>query len=313
MKEVLITGAAGFVGASLVEDLVRENYNVSVIVRKSSNLWRLNKVLDKIKVYYCNINNKAELTKVAEEVNPDYIFHLATYGAYYFQTDNRLIIETNVIGTMNLIEAFSNANYKAFVNIGSSSEYGTKSESMKENDILEPVNTYGVAKAAITLYCNMIHKTQNKPIGTVRLFSVYGKYEDKTRLVPSVILASLKDESPKLANGSAARDFIYIEDVIDFLKLIAFKEKIAGKVYNLGSGKQHFVKEMVDTIIEESNAKLEPMWGSLEGRQSDTTKWEADMTLVKEEFNWFPKYDLKQGVKETIEWFKNNMDLYDSL
>lgn len=313
MKRILVTGAAGFVGACLVEDLVKENYDVSIIVRKTSNLWRLNKVIDKIKIYYCDITNKIELGNIAEKINPEYIFHLATYGAYYFQDNDDLIIKTNVIGTRNLIEAFSKINYKAFVNVGSSSEYGTKNEAMKESDFLEPINVYGVTKATATLYCNMIYNTQKKPIGTVRFFSIYGNYEDKTRLIPSVILSCLKGQNPKLANEEAVRDFIYVKDVIEFLKLVAFTEKIGGKIYNLGSGLQHSVKEMSEAIINESGVKVKPIWGQLEGRKSDTLKWEADMSLVKEELNWIPKYDLNEGIKESIKWFQDNISLYDSL
>lgn len=312
MKKVLVTGAAGFIGACLVEDLVKENYDVSIIIRKTSNTWRLNKIIDKVRIYYCDITNKSELEEVARISKPEYIFHLATYGAYYFQNNDDLIIKTNIMGTKNMVEAFSKVNYKAFVNVGSSSEYGVKKENMKESFFLEPINIYGVSKAAATLYCNMVYKAQNKPIGTVRFFSVYGNYEDKTRLIPSVILACLKDKNPKLANGEAVRDFIYIKDVIEFLKLVVFTEKISGKIYNLGSGVQHSVREMTETIIKESGKKVKPMWGELEGRKSDTLKWQADMSLVKKELNWMPKYNLNQGVKESIKWFRDNRSLYNS-
>lgn len=311
MKRILVTGAAGFIGACLVEDLVKENNKISIIVRNVSNLWRLNKIIDKIKVYYVDITNKQEVKKAISDINPEYIFHLATYGAYYFQEDEELIMQTNIIGTKNLVEASSTINYKSFVNIGSSSEYGMKKESMKENDFLEPINSYGVAKAAATLYCNMIHKTQKKPIGTVRLFSVYGNYEDQTRLIPSVVLSCLKGKSPILANRNAVRDFIYIKDVIEFLKFIAFEEKIEGKIYNLGSGLQYSIEEVVRMIINESGAKVKPEWEKLAGRKSDTDKWQSDMNLVKEELNWTPQYDLKEGIKETIKWFRENLYLYN--
>lgn len=310
MKRILVTGAAGFIGACLVEDLVLEKYEVSIIVRETSNLWRLNKVIDKIKVYYCDITNKKKLEEIAQKANPEYIFHLATYGAYYFQEENDLIIKNNIIGTQNLVEAFSKIDYKSFVNVGSSSEYGIKNNPMKENDLLEPINIYGISKAASTLYCDMVNKTQGKPIGTVRLFSAYGNYEDKTRLIPSVILSCLKGESPQLANRDAVRDFIYIKDIIDFLKTVAFKEKIIGKIYNLGSGKQRSIGEVVNIIIKEFNEDIKPRWGELEGRKSDTSKWEADMCLVKSELNWEPRYDLNQGIKESIDWFKKNSGLY---
>ncbi|MEG2291505.1 MAG: NAD-dependent epimerase/dehydratase family protein [Clostridium sp.] len=311
--EILVTGAAGFVGACLVENLISENYNVSIIVRQTSDLWRLSKVIKKVKIYYCDMKNKSELKKIAEIIKPKYIFHLATYGAYYFQEDDNLIVETNIIGTKNLVEALTEVDYKSFVNVGSSSEYGVKSDKMKEVDFLEPINMYGVSKAAATMYCNMINKTQNKPIGTVRLFSVYGEYEDKSRLIPSVILSCLKNKNPKLANGIAVRDFIYIKDVIEFLKIVAFKGNIGGKVYNLGSARQYSVEEVVKIIIEESKTEVKPIWGELNGRKSDTLNWEADMSLVKKEFNWIPKYNVNSGIRESIKWYRKNMNLYEDI
>ncbi|MBZ9624565.1 GDP-mannose 4,6-dehydratase [Clostridium sp. FP2] len=311
-KNILVTGSTGFVGACLVEDLVKCKYNVNVIVRKSSNLWRLQKVIDEINIYYADITNKNEMEEVVKKVNPEYIFHLATYGAYYFQENEEIIINTNLIGTKNLVDVCSKVDYKAFVNIGSSSEYGVKLNKMEETNVLEPINVYGVSKAAATLYCNMIHQTQQKPIGTVRLFSVYGKYEDCTRLVPSVILSCLRGENPKLADGTAVRDFIYVQDVLDVLKRLAFEERIGGKIYNLAYGEQHSVKQMVDTILVESKVDLEPIWGSLKGRKSDTKKWQSDMTLLKAELEWEPKYNLEKGIKETIEWFEENIDLYNN-
>lgn len=311
MKKVLVTGATGFIGASLVEKLVKEECDVAVILRKNSNLWRLGKVINKIKIYNCDITDANELDKIADEISPEYIFHLATYGAYFYQSDDDLIIKTNIIGTKNMVEAFSRVNYKSFVNIGSSSEYGIKSENMRETDVLEPINMYGVTKATSTLYCSMIHKTQNKPIGTVRLFSVYGSYEDKTRLFPSVILACLNGENPKLANADAVRDFIYIKDVINFLTMVAFNEKIGGKIYNLGNGQQHAISEIADQIIKGTHAFVNPEWGQLKGRASDTIKWEADMSFVKRELGWESEFSLEKGIEDSIKWFIENKDLYD--
>ncbi|WP_066022709.1 MULTISPECIES: NAD-dependent epimerase/dehydratase family protein [Clostridium] len=309
-NKILVTGSTGFIGACLVENLVKNNFDVNIIIRESSNIWRLRKVINSVTVHYADITDFDKVNKVVNCVKPDYIFHLATYGAYYYQQDDNEIIKTNIIGTKNLVDCCSKIDYKAFVNVGSSSEYGMKSCAMKESDILEPINVYGITKAAATNYCNMIYKTQGKPIGTVRLFSVYGKYEDKTRLIPSVILSCLRNENPKLANKFAVRDFIYVEDIVELLKYVAFEGKIAGKIYNAGSGHQMSIEEMASVIIDECAGNFEPLWGELSGRSSDTDSWEADMSLVYKELDWKPKYNVRSGIKESVAWFKKNIDLY---
>ncbi|MCY6482749.1 GDP-mannose 4,6-dehydratase [Clostridium aestuarii] len=309
-KKILITGASGFVGSCLAESLVNEGYDVNLIVRSTSNLWRLQKIRNDVKIYYVDLYDEYKLNKIIKVINPEYIFHLATYGGYPFQHEISKIISTNINGTINLINACKNIDYKSFINIGSSSEYGLKENPMRECNLLEPINLYGITKSTATLYCNMIAKTQKKPINTIRLFSVYGYYEDKKRLVPSVILSCLKGEDPKLACGDTVRDFIFVEDVVELLKYIAFDIKTQGKIYNAGYGKQHTVREMVQTIISQCNPNLQPVWNVFKSNRSDTDRWESDMSLVKKELSWIPKYNLKEGILKDIEWFKNNINLY---
>lgn len=311
MKEkILITGATGFVGACLTENLVYEGNEVYVTARSSSNKWRLNEVINDIRICDVDLCDENKVNLLVSTIKPDKIFHLATYGGYSFQQDWEKIVNTNIKGTFNLLNAASRQDIKAFINVGSSSEYGTKSTSMKESDILEPINTYGVTKAASTLYGKMLAVNEHKPIATVRLFSPFGYYDDKNRLIPSVILSCLNHKSPRLASGDAVRDFIFIEDTIELLKLISNSKNIGGKVYNCGSGKQHSVKETVSEILKNFQADLIPEWGSIEGRKSDTPKWESDMSLVMREFNWKPKYSFNEGIKKTVEWFKMNQNHY---
>lgn len=310
MDRVLITGATGFVGACLTEELVREGHQVSIIARPASNRWRLQKVIQDLKIIEADLCNESEVVNAVKTANPEVVFHSATYGGYPFQPETAQIIQTNIAGTVNLVNACSDIDYRCFINIGSSSEYGPKGEPMRESDLLEPMNPYGVAKSAATLYCQMIAKTQKRPIVTARLFSPYGYYEDKTRLVSSVIVSCLTGASPQLASGDAVRDFIFIEDSLELLKKISQKNDISGKIYNIGSGQQHSVAEMVQAIIKQSGANVTPEWGSVPGRKSDTRHWEADMSLTMRELHWQPKYTLESGVSKTIAWYRNNLDLY---
>ncbi|WP_238883211.1 NAD(P)-dependent oxidoreductase [Clostridium sp. YIM B02551] len=310
MNRVLITGASGFVGACLTESLVQEGQEVAIVTRNIDNAWRLRKVINNVKIYNLDLCDEDSVKNMINDYKPDKIFNLATYGGYYFQNDTKKILENNIMGTVNLVNACLKLDFKSFINIGSSSEYGTKIDSMTENDILEPINVYGVSKAAATLYCRMIAENEKLPIASVRLFSPYGYYEDKSRLVSSSILSCIRNENPKLASREAVRDFIFIEDALDMMKKVSESENIYGKIYNCGTGKQHSIGDIVETIINISQKNLIPHWGKVEGRKSDTAKWEADMTLVKKELGWSPKFSLEQGIKKSYEWYKENIGLY---
>lgn len=102
------------------------------------------------------------------------------------------LIETNIVGTINLINACKEVGFDYFINTGSNSEYGEKDHSMKESDLLEPNNEYGITKAAATMYCSYMGKKEQLPIYTFRLFAVYGYFEDTTRLIPSVMVSYIQ-------------------------------------------------------------------------------------------------------------------------
>lgn len=311
MKDkVLVTGASGFVGACLAESMVNEGYSVAVVTRDINKAWRLEKIKKDVKVYNTNLCDKNSVEKMMLDFKPQRIFHLATYGGYYFQNDDKEILDNNIFSIYNLISAATKTDFNSFINIGSSSEYGTKSQDMKETDILEPINTYGISKATATMYCKMVALNYKLPISTVRLFSPFGYYEDKSRLVPSVVLSCINNKNPELASGDAVRDFIFIDDVISMILKVSESNNISGKIYNCGTGKQHSVKEMVDTIIGVSNKNLSPNWGRVDGRKSDTQKWQADMSYVEKELNWKPKYGLAESISKVYKWYTDNILLY---
>lgn len=309
-EKVLITGASGFVGACLAENMVKEGYDIAAVTRNIDLAWRLKKIKNHVKVYNINLCDENSVNRMILDFKPVKIFNLATYGGYYFQKDEKEILYNNIISAFNMINASTKINFDSFINIGSSSEYGKKIESMKENDLLEPINTYGISKAASTMLCRMAAINNKLPIATVRLFSPFGYYEDKSRLVSSVILSCINNENPKLATEDAVRDFIFIEDVIEMIKKVSTATNICGKVYNCGTGKQHSVREMAETIIKVSNKNLYPIWGKAEGRKSDTDKWQASMSYVKQKLNWEPKYSLADAIAKDYDWFLNNLRLY---
>jgi len=311
-NKVLVTGATGFVGANLVKRLVTTGYDVHILTRKTSNKWRLDDVLPRLVEHIVDLTEEEKLKELIKEIRPDIIFHLATEGIYGGQhLPEEKLIETNFLGTINLINACNDVDYKCFINTGSSSEYGPKKDAMKETDICEPVTVYGITKCAATLYGNLIAKRDSKPIICFRLFSPFGPYDDKSRLMTYAITNALQNNNLNLANPLAVRDYIFVEDVLDlYIKSTDKAYELKGEVFNVGSGMQTDIAYVVNKIIELTNSKSKIKWGAVQPRSFDTEKWEANIEKVSKYFNWQPKHSLEEGLKKTILWFRNNLSLY---
>lgn len=309
-KKVLITGSTGFVGSNLVRRLFLEEVDIHIITRKNSNKWRI-KDIDRVHEHQVDLINYNELTPIISDIKPDIIFHLATYGGNPSQSDTKKIMESNLFGTINLLSACKKVGFELFVNTSSSSEYGTKSKKMKEDDLLEPVNDYGVSKAATTLYCQALAKREGLPITTLRLFSPYGFYEGSERLISSVILSCLKGENPKVSSPHFVRDFIFIDDVIEAYMKITQKSNLLDNIFNIGSGVQHSVGDVVTKIIDLVGNEVQPEWGLVPKWKNEPTQWQADISKAEKTLKWIPKHDLDNGLNETVKWFREHFLLYE--
>jgi len=311
-KKVLITGGAGFIGANFAHKFLDLGYNVNLIERKGVDIWRLESIKDKIKINYVDIRNYDELGQFIRRLKPQIILHFATYGAYQAkQQDTKEIINSNLLGTINLINACEEINFKCFINTGSSSEYGIKDKPMKETDLSEPNNLYGITKAATTMYCQYMARKKDLPIVTIRPFAVYGYFEEKERLIPTVIKSCLKNSALKLSSPNFVRDFIFIEDVVRaYLLAIKNIQKVKGEIFNLGTGKQAVIGEVVKVIKKITKSIIKPEYGKVKIIQLEPKCWLADISKIKELLNWQPRYDLEEGLKKDIDWFKKNISLY---
>ena len=313
-KKILITGVTGFVGANLLRKLIDSKNDIHIIIRSTSNLWRINDIIDKVNTHICDLTNRENVENLVLKIKPQIIFHLAVYGGYQFQKESLKIINTNLIGTINLLDACCEIGFECFINTGSSSEYGIKNKPMSENDLLEPINEYGIAKAAATLYCQAIGRKKNLPIFTLRLFSPYGYYEGSTRLIPYLIISCLRGSDLNLANPYAVRDFNFVEDVIDaFIETYNNKENIfPGDIFNVGNAEQHSVQEVFELVKRLTGYKEEPHWGKAKLRDSDNAKvWIADNDKVKKIIGWKPLHNIENGLKKNIEWFEKHLYLYE--
>lgn len=310
-KKILVTGGTGFVGANLVRRLVKIGYRPTVLIRKESNPWRLKDITSKVDLLETDILNFERLKKDIDSVRPHYIFHLAVYGAYQgTQKDLHKTLEVNIFGTVNLLNAGYNSGIEYFINTGSSSEYGLKEKNMKENNVLCPVNYYGVSKASNTLLTSAFSMQNKLPTVTLRLFSPYGYYEDKNRFVPTVIMSEINNKEIKLSNKDFVRDFVFIDDVIDAYIYFLNGKKYYGEVFNIGSGKQTKLCDFVKEVEKIHGRKLKIKWSNHTSNQFEPKKWQADISKAKLKLNWNSQSSTEIGIQKTYQWFKNNYKLY---
>lgn len=318
METILITGAAGFVGANLTQRLLEEGYEVNLFLKENTDLWRINilkeRFKDGISIHEIDITDGEKVTQKVSEIRPTVIFHLAVHGAYSYQTDPYSILRVNIFGTANLVEACIKVGFKLFVNTGTSSEYGFKQKPATEVDWLEPNSYYAVSKASTTMYCNYASKLYNLPIITLRLYSVYGRFEEKTRLIPNLIKSGLNNSFPPLVSPETRRDFIYIDDVLDvYYKFMKSENSssIRGEVFNVGTGKQTSLREVVSVVKGLLNIEGEPVWGTMPGRIWDTSIWVSNNEKIKNALRWSPRVTISEGLKEFIFWYKEYKIFYE--
>jgi nucleoside-diphosphate-sugar epimerase len=305
-RKVLVTGAAGFVGANLVRRLLREGHAVCAGHRPGGEPWRLAAVVDDVELAEVDLRDAAAIDAVVRQVRPQVVFHLATHGAYSWQSDARGIFETNVLGSVALAEACTTHGVEVLVHTGSSSEYGPKDHAPSESEWVDPDSAYAVAKAATTQYLRHVARRGDLHSVTVRLYSAYGPWEDPRRLFPRLIAAGLRGKLPPLADPGTARDFVYVADVVEALLLVADARTVEpGSVYNVGSEQQVTLREVVALARDELAIDAEPAWGSGEHRSWDTATWVADASRIRSELGWRPRHALQDGFRATIEWLRS--------
>lgn len=310
---ILISGATGFVGANLVRFLVKKNYPIHVLVRKTSNFWRIKDLISKISLWQVDLLEKELLAKTVKKINPRVIFHLANAPLYLGQPSSvKSYIEANLVGTINMIEACQDINYQCFINTGSSAEYGPKEKPMKEDNLCQPRSLYAVTKLAATNYASFVGKIEKKPIITLRLFSPFGPYDDPKRLMVEVIYNALKNKNIFLSRADLVRDYVYIDDVTRAYYLaITAAEKYPGEIFNLGMGRQTTIKKVVETTLDLTSSSSKISWDVFPSRDFESSIWQADLKKTEKCLNWRPEFSLKEGLKKTIDWFKKNLSLYE--
>ena len=309
INKVLITGAAGFIGSQLTQRLIREGFEVGIIKRVNSDTWRIKDLSDKIVAYDVDLRDTQEVSKAVSHFRPDVIFHLATYYAVEHKPQEiSLMVDTNVLGTVNLLEASKKSMVKLFVNTSSCFVYKESENKLREEDDLSPLNLYALTKLQAEQACSFYAEKYGLKTITFRLFPPYGPADHERRLIPYVVKSLLDEERLKLTTGKQRWDFGYVEDIVDaYFKLLSVPElPPKHEIFNIGTGNADSVQEVVTRIKEIVGSELEPDWGAIPHRKNEVWFTCADISKTEYFLRWKPKIQIMgKGLELTVRWYKN--------
>jgi nucleoside-diphosphate-sugar epimerase len=308
----LVTGAGGFVGANLVEELAVQGHDVVAWVRPGSDNWRLDHLAGQIEVADVDLLEPDAIHDGVAAARPEWVFHLAAHGAYSWQRDPEVIMQTNLVAAVHLLSACQSHGFDAFINAGSSSEYGSKDHAPLEADLPEPNSDYAVMKAATTLHGRFVAQRDDVHVVTLRLYSVFGPWEQPGRLMPTLVARGLKGELPPLVSPDTPRDFISVRDTNRaFMAAARHTELERGSVLNIGAGRETKLREVVEVARAELGIEAEPQWGTEPQRHWDTSVWVSDPTVARERLGWEAEDDVATGFKALADWMRGHPEVHE--
>lgn len=308
----LVTGAGGFVGANLAAGLAGAGHEVVAWVHPGGQNWRLDPLGDTVEVLPVELLDGGAIEAGVQSARPDWVFHLAAHGAYSWQRDAELIMQTNLVSTVRLLAACQRHGFSAFVNAGSSSEYGFQDHAPAEGELPEPNSDYAVMKAASTLHCRFVAQRDDVHVVTLRLYSVYGPWEEPGRLMPTLVARGLEGRLPPLVSPDTPRDFISMRDTESaFLQAAQRTDVERGSIFNIGSGRQTTLREVVEVARAQMGIAEEPQWGTEPQRSWDAAVWVADARRAREQLGWTAEDDLPTGFACLADWLREHPSHWD--
>jgi dTDP-glucose 4,6-dehydratase len=314
--KVLVTGADGFIGSHLTESLVRSGYDTKAfVIYNSFGSWGwLDHAPDDIRasleVFAGDIRDPHGVRKAVEGC--DVVFHLAALIAIpysYHSPDS--YVQTNVTGTLNLLQAARDAGIKRFLHTSTSEVYGTaRYVPITEEHPLQGQSPYSATKIAADQLANSFFASFELPVVTVRPFNTYGPRQSTRAVLPTIITQIAKGER-KLRLGALhpTRDFNYVRDTVAGFLKCATADKAVGEVINIGSNYEISIQDSVSLVADIMNADIEIVAeeNRLRPGGSEVERLWADNSKARELCGWTPEYagrdGLRRGLAETIEWF----------
>ncbi|MBT9150546.1 MAG: UDP-glucose 4-epimerase [candidate division WS2 bacterium] len=317
-KSVLVTGAGGFIGSHLTEHLVELNASVKAFVRYNSrNDWGLLELLpkqslDQIEVIMGNLTDADAIHHASNQV--DVIFHLGSLIAIpYSYIHPSETIETNILGTLNVLMAAKKNSIEKIVHTSTSEVYGTaKYVPIDENHPLQGQSPYSASKIGADKIAESFYRSFEQPIAIIRPFNTYGPRQSARAVIPTIITQALTKEKVFLGSLHPTRDYTYVKDVVEGFIKVAESSKSVGEEINIGSNFEISIRNLANKIISLTGENAEIIADPVRVRPQDSEVerlW-CDNTKAEKLLGWSPTISLEEGLKNTMEWISDNINLY---
>jgi len=311
-KKVLVTGAGGFIGSHLVERLVGLGASVTAFVKYNSRNNRgcveilPETVKNKINIVSGDI---CEYESISKAVNgKDFVFHLAALvGIPYSYLNPQEVIETNTMGTLNILLAAKDKKMDRIVLTSTSEVYGTALYvPIDEEHPLQGQSPYSASKIAQDKIAESFHKSFGMPISIVRPFNSFGPRQSLRAVIPTIIAQALTKDQICLGEITSKRDFTYVADTVEGFIKIAASEKSIGQAINIGSGREISIKEVVAMVGKILNKKIDVKVDKkrIRPKKSEVRRLLADNSKARKLVGWKPRVSLEEGLRNTIEWIR---------
>ena len=316
-RTVLVTGAGGFIGSRLCERLVEEGASVRAFVRYTSRaevglLKQLSpEILANIEIIRGDLRDSNAVEQAARNV--DTVFHLgALISIPYSYVHPVETVQTNVIGTMNVLEVCRKVGAK-LVHTSTSEVYGTALRvPIDEDHPLQGQSPYSASKIGADKLVESYYRSFNVPAITVRPFNTYGPGQSNRAVIPTIITQALTGEVVRLGNLDAIRDFTYLDDTVEGFLLAGQAGLWDGETYNLGTGTEISIGVIADLIfkIMGKRPEIQVEQSRLRPEKSEVLRLISDNRKAKESLGWQPHVGMEEGLRRTIAWISTHLDLY---
>ena len=297
-KKILILGGTGFIGYHLAKRAIKKNFKVTSI---SKNQPIKKRYLKDVNYIITDISNNNLLKKNIKK-NFDYVVNLAGYVDH---SDKNKVYKSHYLGCRNIANFFLKKKIKSFIQIGSSMEYGYQKSPQKEDSKCNPKSAYGKAKFLSTRYLLNLFQKKNFPVTILRLYQVYGPYQDLNRFIPIVINSCKNNKNFPCSHGKQYRDFLYIDDLINAIFSIFNNYKSRGEIINIGYGSPLKIRNIIKNIVNYYR-EGKPQFGMIKLRKEEQMIIYPNLIKAKKILKWKAKNNFVTGLKKTISYYNKH-------
>jgi UDP-glucose 4-epimerase len=310
LEKVLVTGGAGFIGSHIVDELIENGYDVTIVDDLSSG--KLENINKKADFYICDVSSKTILQDVFEETSPDCVIHHAAQATVVKSMNNPVFdAQINIIGTLNLLELSKEFKVEKFIYAGSGgTAYGNPSYlPCDENHPVNPISPYGISKHTVEHYLNFYHNEYGLDYVSFRYPNIYGERQDPSTEagVISIFAKQMLQNKEVIiyGNGLQSRDFVYVKDIAYANLLALEKDNIPSGIYNLGWGEGTTIDMVYETLRVITRYKKNPI--NKPERSGEVYRTFLNADKFKKYTWWKPEVSLSMGCMYVVDWMKRNL------